>query len=284
MDKLEFIAARHNKLQGNPMTLLPEQLSAAGKSPFEAQFDFIRAVTSQAFKSAEQVIALNFNASLVSVERSSTAVKQLFAATDPRDLLLLTSHSQDQFQSLVSYSRELFGIAASARVNLMRPSAAPAARAATAPAPAAPVRAAPAAPVRAAPPPAAPAQAAPPAPVAVQASTEPKAAAAPALEQAIAEQIAKASKQLVVATLPEPAPQPAAKAKPLAKALSKVAPNGSAAEHPLASPVPSAIEHEIELPPIKPVEAAPPPAASRGAGSNAKKAAATPPTKGGRRK
>jgi hypothetical protein len=66
--------------------------------------------------------------------------------------------------------------------------------------------------------------------------------------------------------------------------LSKVASNGSAAEHPLASPVPSAAQHEIELPPVKPVEAAPPPAASRAAASNAKKNAPTPSAKGGRRK
>jgi hypothetical protein len=275
------------------MTLLPEQLSSAPKSPFEGQFDFIRALASQALKSAEQVIALNCNASLVSVERSSNAVKQLFTVSDPRDLLLLTSHTQDQFQSLLSYSRELISIAANARLNLTRGTAAAVAPPAqgtvqAAPARGAPVTAAPPAPAQAAPAQAAPAQTAPapaaplqsaPAPAPIEASTEPKAAAAPAVEEAIAEQMAKASTQPVVANVAEPAPQPVAKAKPPAKALSKVAINGSAAEHPLASPVPGAVQHEIE-----PVEAAPPPAASRAAASNAKKPAATPPNKGGRRK
>jgi hypothetical protein len=90
----------------------------------------------------------------------------------------------------------------------------------------------------------------------------PRPSAAPVAQQP-APQPAKAP---MVAAIPAPAaepvlaavPEPVAQANPVAKALSQVAPKPEAAEHPLAAPV--ATQHEIELPPVKPVEAAPPPA------------------------
>jgi phasin family protein len=199
----------------------------------QSQFDFFRAVTAKAFASAERVVALNINASRASVERSSNTVKQLMQLNDPRDLLSLTSQPQKEFQSLLAYSRELLSIVAD--VGLKLP---------TASAPLQPLPAPAAAPVaKAAPQPAPQAAAAP-----VAASTEP-AAKAPVVEA-----VPAPAAEPVLAAVPEPV----AEAKPVAKALSKVAPMPEAAERPLAAPV--ATQHEIELPVVKPVEAAPPPA------------------------
>lgn len=251
------------------MTSIPEQLSAARTSSFETQLDYFRAVTSQAFDCAEQVISLNLSTSRASVERSSNAARQLFTATDPRDLLLLGSQTQEQFQSLVAYSRQLLNIAQEARVKITRIGTEP--RDEPLPPPFGDAPAAEPAP--------APEAASSPSPIAAAQPPQP----APAAPEATAEQAAKAGKQpVVVAAAPaEPEPQAPAKAKPLAKALGKTAPG-----HPSASPVPNAGQREITLPPVKPVkpvEAAPPPPASRAAAADSKRGD-TAGTKGGRRK
>jgi phasin family protein len=93
------------------MSTLPEQFSAARTRQLEAQFNFIRAFTGQAFASAEKLIALNFSAARASLEQSSIAVRQLMAAHDPRDLLCLGACGQQQFETILAYSRRLAGIA-----------------------------------------------------------------------------------------------------------------------------------------------------------------------------
>lgn len=123
------------------MTSLPEQLSVVRTAQLEAQFDLFRSLTTQALDSASKVVALNLSASRDSVERSSNAVRQLFSATNPRDLLELRSHAEEQFRSMVSYSRELFSIASSVQAYGVLPQAAspatpPAPVAAPVPAPA----------------------------------------------------------------------------------------------------------------------------------------------------
>jgi phasin family protein len=286
------------------MTLIPEQLSAASKSPFEAQLDFVRALTTQAFKSAEQVVTLNLNTSRVSVERSSTAVRQLLSATDPRDLLLLTSHTQQQFQTLVNYSRALFNIAASARLDLpyqraAEVSAPPAqpqaaaqpeaaaqaeAQADAATAPGWPSRAAQAAP--AAPETSATAEPAAPAQPAVQAAfspatPEPEPSAAGVAAANVVETLVEAAQQNLAAAMPEALPQAIAQATPLAQAISQVTAQSPVAEHPLASPLPDTAAHEIEIASIRPVEATAP--ASRAAAIEGKRTGTTG-AKGTRRK
>jgi len=195
----------------------------------QSQFEFFRAVTAKAFSSAERVIALNLNTSRASLERSTATVRQLLQINDPRDLMQLTSQPQQELQSLLAYSRELLSIVAD--VSLKLPVAGAVADAQPAPTPFVPAA------IRSVPTP------------------PPAAAAAPeSVEDAIAEQVAKASKAPVVAAVAEPEAEPVAEAKPVAKALAKVAPKP--AEHPLAAPV--VAQHEIELPAVKPVEAAPP--------------------------
>lgn len=100
------------------MTSLSEQLSAVRKSQFEAQLDLMGALTNQAFQSARQVMALNFDTSRASVERSTNAFKQLLSVSDPRDLFALGTHTQEQVQQMLAYGRELINIASSARLNL----------------------------------------------------------------------------------------------------------------------------------------------------------------------
>jgi hypothetical protein len=196
----------------------------------QSQFEFFRAVTAKAFSSAERVIALNLNTSRASVERSSNTFRQLLQINDPRDLMQLTSQPQQELQSLLAYSRELLSIVADVGLKLPASAAAPVAAPVAAPA------------------------ATPFVPTAIR-SAPPAPAAPESIEDAVAEQVAKASKGPVVAAVAEPSAEPVAEAKPLAKAMAKAAPKP--AEHPLAAPV--APQHEIELPAVKPVEAAPPP-------------------------
>lgn len=116
------------------MSTLPEQFSEVRKSQIDAQLNFFRTFTGKAFDSAEKIIALNFDASRASLEKSSALVRQIISAKDPRDLLALTSQTQSQFDSMLAYSRRLFGIAAGAAVAPPVPAVESAAMALAAPA------------------------------------------------------------------------------------------------------------------------------------------------------
>lgn len=231
------------------MTSLPEQLSEARKWQFEAQLDFMRVVTTQAFASAEQVLALNINASRASVERSANTFKQLFTITDPRDLFTLGAQTQEQIQTMVDYGRELFSIASGSRLNLSRQAAAMPAPQPEQPAPA----------VVTAPAPAENGKAEAPAAKTVQPSKHPVVAAEPTLEA-----------------------ESPARAKPIAKAASKLAAKTTEVAHPSASPVHA--DAAVEIPPIDPVDAAPPPPPVSGTPVVEVKAAPQRAAKGNRKK
>ncbi|MDB5936153.1 MAG: phasin family domain protein [Massilia sp.] len=96
------------------MTTLPEQFSEARKLQLEAQFNFLQTYTSKAFESVEKIIALNFDASRASLDKSSALVRQLMSAKDPRDLFAFTKQTQSQFDSVLAYGNQLFGIVAAA--------------------------------------------------------------------------------------------------------------------------------------------------------------------------
>jgi phasin family protein len=96
------------------MTTLPEQFSEARKLQLEAQFNFLQTYTSKAFESVEKIIALNFDASRASLDKSSALVRQLMSAKDPRDLFAFTKQTQFQFDSVLAYGNQLFGIVAAA--------------------------------------------------------------------------------------------------------------------------------------------------------------------------
>lgn len=99
------------------MSNLQEQFSAARKAQLEAQLDAFRHFSGQAVENTEKLIALNLKTTRASVEKSTAAIQQLLSAKDPRDLFALTSHSRDSFDTLLAYSRALFGIAGSTRVE-----------------------------------------------------------------------------------------------------------------------------------------------------------------------
>jgi phasin family protein len=99
------------------MSNLPEQFSAARKAQLEAQLDAFRHFSGQAVEHTEKLIALNLKTTRASVEKSAAAIEQLLTAKDPRDLFALATHSRDSFDTLLAYSRALFGIAGSTRAE-----------------------------------------------------------------------------------------------------------------------------------------------------------------------
>ncbi|KQY05768.1 hypothetical protein ASD28_06775 [Massilia sp. Root133] len=267
------------------MTSFSEQLSAVRKSQWEAQLDVFRALSQRALDSAEQLIALNMKTSRASVEQATGTFKQLLEITNPRDFLAIGTTAQGQWQQFFSYGRELLGIAAgthergwstqqplqlvpAATANI--PTSVPQfmEQAAIATADAATVnseivsaavdtgcamaeaaldagaqaisRAEEAAPPQAEP--QTEPQAAEPLTTTVTeaVSAQPEAPAADPVETAIADEV------------------PPARAKPLAKALNKVAPKPAAAEHPVASTVPLEAGPHVELPIVTPTESTPP--------------------------
>ena len=261
------------------MTSFSEQLSAVRKSQWEAQLDVFRALSQRALDSAEQLIALNMKTSRASVEQATGTFKQLLEITNPRDLIAIGSTAQGQWQQFFSYGRELLGIAAGTHERSWSTQA--------------PLQLVPAATANV---PASVPQILEQAAIATAEATTVTseiARAAADTGSALAEAALDAGKQAVAAV--EPAPQaatpapepltttvteavsaepeapaadpvetaiadevPPARAKPLAKALNKVAPKPAAAEHPIASTVPLEAGPHVELPIVTPTESTPP--------------------------
>lgn len=217
------------------MTSLPEQLSAAStrqlSAQLDAQFRFFHTCATQALDNASRIVALNLSASRDSVERSSHTVRQLIEANQPRDLLVLRTHAEEQVRSLFNYGRELFNIGANAQpygLRTIMQTAAP---------PAAAVAAVTETLVSEA-----PRQASEAAVQATKAVTEP-------LEQASA-QVAVAAPEPFVVEQAEPVataaevqatileePVPVSEQKPIARAAGKGASKAAAVPQPLAAPV-----------------------------------------------
>lgn len=279
------------------MTSLSDHLSTVRQSQWEAQLDVFRTLTNRALDSANQLIALNLRTSRASVEQATGTIQQMLHATDPRDLVAIGSQAQGQWQQLFSYSRELLGIAAGVR------------QAALASVPAAQL-AAPVPPVQLVPAPAA--NVAPPVPhvleqvaiatadattvtseiaaaaaetgAALAAATldaghslaktaEPELQAVQAVEQTQANETQANVEALVDTVLAEEVP--AAKAKPIAKALSEVARKPASAEHPIASTVPLEAQGHVDLPTVTPSESTPPVHLSAGPARETKSARAS---------
>jgi phasin family protein len=114
MDRLKNIAARHKHPKGILMSTLPEQFSAVRKSQVEAQINFFQNYSAKSLESMQKMFALNLSVSRASLEKSTAAVTALLSVKDPRDLLALTNNSQENFNGLLAYGRELFAIATGA--------------------------------------------------------------------------------------------------------------------------------------------------------------------------
>jgi len=270
------------------MTSLSEQLSAVRKSQWEAQLDVFRALSKRALDSAEQLIALNMKTSRASVEQATGTFKQLLEVSNPRDLVAIGSTAQGQWQQFFSYGRELLGIAtgtherawttdlASTLTNALQLVTAATANAptsvpqfieqaaiATADATTVGSEIARAAVDTGS---ALTEAALDAGQQAVAHAAEAPPAAPAAAPAAPAEPVAVSAEPLAAAEPPAPTPDPVdtaiaddvppAKAKPVAKALNKVAPKPPAAEHPIASTVPLESGPQVDLPIVTPAEGA----------------------------
>ncbi|MBA5686605.1 phasin family protein [Rugamonas apoptosis] len=102
------------------MFSIPEQFSAATKSQLEAQLNIINNLAAKAVESAEKVIALNISTTKASVEKSSSAAKQLLEAKDPREFFTLSAGQGNYLDNLLAYSRQLFNIASAAQAELIQ--------------------------------------------------------------------------------------------------------------------------------------------------------------------
>jgi phasin family protein len=102
------------------MFSIPEQFSAATKSQIEAQLNIINNLAAKAVESAEKVIALNISTTRASVEKSSSAAKQLLEAKDPREFFSLSTGQANYLDNLLAYRRQLFNIATAAQAELIQ--------------------------------------------------------------------------------------------------------------------------------------------------------------------
>lgn len=215
------------------MTSLPEQFTAARKAQFEAGFEIFHSLANQAFESASRVAALNLATSRDALERSARTATALFASRDPRDLLMLGGHAEEQVRSLFSYGRELMSIAGGIKPYAVRTPVLSGTNVET-------VAFKAVAPV--------PAPAPVPEPVLAAAAPE----AAPSEPLVLAEP--EPAVELIV-TATEAAPAPVAEPKAIAKAAGKGTARAAVVPHPAAAPVAALDEAEapkIELPPPSP--------------------------------
>lgn len=233
---------------------LSQQLSDAAKSQWETQLDIFHTLSNKVFDSTDKIIALHLDTGKAALAKTTETAQHLLATPDPREFLnYSTSQAQPAIESILAYSRQLFGIASSTQAELLAaakarldagtPAAAPAAQPASAP-------------------------------VQVEAIVEVPAAAPAAAS----------------AAEPEPEPEPAA---PAAATLAPVAePEPVApAPLPLAATLPIAASAPVEAAPdVKPVinaavktPAASKPAIQQNGASTASKAVAKPASRGKRK-
>ena len=207
---------------------LPQQLSDAAKSQWASQLDIFHTLSSKVFDSTDRIIALNLDTGKAALAKTTETAQQLLATQDPRDFLSYsTSQAQPAIESILAYSRQLFGIASStqaellaaakARLDAAAPAAAPVAQPASAPVQVEAIVDVPAAPAAAAAPEPEP-----------EPEPEPAAPAAAATLAPVAEPEPAASAPLpLAATLPIAASAPVetdAEIKPVVQAAVKAAP------------------------------------------------------------
>lgn len=83
----------------------------------ETQFDYLQSLAASSIDSAGKIIALNLSTVRASMEQSSAAMRQMFSVKDPRDLLALTTATQERFESMLAYGRALADIASGTQVQ-----------------------------------------------------------------------------------------------------------------------------------------------------------------------
>ncbi|MES2150601.1 MAG: phasin family protein [Pseudomonadota bacterium] len=91
----------------------------------DTQLDALRSYGAKAVDRVEKVFALNLGTGRAVLEKSSATMQQWLAVKDPRDFLVLASQSQQHFDSLLAYGRELFSIATEGALGPMAPAVKP---------------------------------------------------------------------------------------------------------------------------------------------------------------
>ena len=252
------------------MISLPEQFHAARQTQIDKQFQLLRVLGDQALDSTGRILALNLDASRAAVEHSSSAMRQLLAMRDPRDLLNIGAQGQRQLRTMFDYGRELFSIATGLRgIGLQTYAVEPAALAAPAAVEAAPLKEA---------------------EIVADATAAVAASAAEVLSETASVTASATTSDTVPAAASDtaaaaPAPKPAhvsvsaaelvpdsspvvpsdvappVEPTPIARAASEALEVPLAPPHPVAASVPVEVAVEIEIPKIAPVDATPPVAA-----------------------
>jgi phasin family protein len=98
------------------MFQIPEQFASAGKAQLEAQLSLISSFTNRAIEQIEKIIALQLSTSQAALVNSSSVARQLLDAKDAREWLATSaSQAAPALEHLLSYSRQLFSLAASAQ-------------------------------------------------------------------------------------------------------------------------------------------------------------------------
>ncbi|MGK5024531.1 phasin family protein [Janthinobacterium sp. RB2R34] len=100
---------------------LPEQLSSAAKSQWETQLQLFSTFGHTVFDGAEKIIALHLDASKAAMAKTADTAQHLLAANDARELLSYSSsQAQPAIESVLAYSRQLFGIASNTQAQLLQ--------------------------------------------------------------------------------------------------------------------------------------------------------------------
>lgn len=95
--------------------------SSVTKAIFESQLAALNALTTTAFDSVEEVIALNLATTKTSSSESAVAAKQSSLAKDPKEFFALAAaHARSNAQEMMSYSRHLTNIVSSKQAEFTK--------------------------------------------------------------------------------------------------------------------------------------------------------------------
>lgn len=103
------------------MSSTPEQLAAATKAHFDAQFGLINALTSKAFEGMEKVIELNVDVTKASLEEASDTVRKTDTANASQEVFsAMAEKAHPNAEKALDYSRQLAVIAANMHVEFAK--------------------------------------------------------------------------------------------------------------------------------------------------------------------
>ena len=103
------------------MFTIPEQLSAAVKTNYDAQLAMITALTRASYHSVAKMIDLNVNVAKTSLAESSAIAKQLLSAKSPQEWFTMTvSQAQPNAEKALAYGSNVAGIVAKTQAEFTK--------------------------------------------------------------------------------------------------------------------------------------------------------------------